>query len=407
MNRALVISIAAAWCFVPILAGTEDESAATLGQSFRQGKFSVGMRYRIENVSEDAIAKETWASTLRTSLAYRTLPWKGFGLYAEFEDVSDLGLRDEHDNSAPGSLWNAVTDRPVIADPDLTEVNQIGFRLSAIPNTTIDVGRQAISIDNQRFIGPVAFRQNHQSFEAARVDFRSGDRLRLTWGFIDRVHAVNGAERPMSSHFLHGAWVIAGAGTLAAQAFLLDYDRASDAGLSSNTWGVQWRGSPALKGEWQLPYHVEWAEQSDAADNPAEFDASYARVEVGVKNKNWSAGGGYELLEGRAGEGRFTTPLATLHAFNGWADKFLSTPADGLQDLFVTAGYTRQAWTAALEAHDYSADSGSADYGSEIDLRLLWQSAWKQTIGLEVAFYDADEFSTDTEKLWLFTSWSF
>jgi hypothetical protein len=38
----------------------------------------------------------------------------------------------------------------------------------------------------------------------------------------------------------------------------------------------------------------------------------------------------------------FTTPLATLHKFQGWADKFLTTPVNGLADLYVNAGYTRK-----------------------------------------------------------------
>ena len=31
-------------------------------------------------------------------------------------------------------------------------------------------------------------------------------------------------------------------------------------------------------------------------------------------------------------EAGFNTPLATLHAFNGWADRFLTTPVKGLAD---------------------------------------------------------------------------
>ena len=39
-------------------------------------------------------------------------------------------------------------------------------------------------------------------------------------------------------------------------------------------------------------------------------------------------------------DGQLQTPLATLHAFNGWADMFLTTPANGLQDLYFRASYT-------------------------------------------------------------------
>ena len=34
-------------------------------------------------------------------------------------------------------------------------------------------------------------------------------------------------------------------------------------------------------------------------------------------------------------ETSFATPLATLHKFNGFADQFLATPSQGLEDKFL------------------------------------------------------------------------
>ena len=47
--------------------------------------------------------------------------------------------------------------------------------------------------------------------------------------------------------------------------------------------------------------------------------------------------GGYELLGSDDGKVAFNTPLATKHKFNGWADKFLGTPKEGLEDVYLTA----------------------------------------------------------------------
>ena len=45
---------------------------------------------------------------------------------------------------------------------------------------------------------------------------------------------------------------------------------------------------------------------------------------------------GYEVLEGAPTGGlAFVTPLATLHKFQGWADKFLATPASGIEDAYI------------------------------------------------------------------------
>ena len=43
---------------------------------------------------------------------------------------------------------------------------------------------------------------------------------------------------------------------------------------------------------------------------------------------------GYEVLGADNGVG-FATPLATGHKFQGWADKFLTTPGDGIEDVYI------------------------------------------------------------------------
>src|SRR3546814_3293516 len=63
----------------------------------------------------------------------------------------------------------------------------------------------------------------------------------------------------------------------------------------------------------------------------------------------------------------FQTPLATLHAFNGWADRFLSTPGNGLEDIYVGVGGKHGQWNWQALWHDFSADRGGADYGTELD----------------------------------------
>ncbi len=62
-------------------------------------------------------------------------------------------------------------------------------------------------------------------------------------------------------------------------------------------------------------------------------------------------------------------------------------------------------WLARL--HDFSAESAADDYGGELDLQLLYRAPWKQVFALKGALYDADRLSTDTEKWWLWTSYSF
>ena len=117
---------------------------------------------------------------------------------------------------------------------------------------------------------------------------------------------------------------------------------------------------------------------------------------------------GYEVLgAGESGPGNraFQTPLATKHAFQGWADQFLTTPADGLRDAYAgvvvpLAGGKAQAWY-----HDFRSDRGSYRYGREFN--LSWERAVPQLKGLSVLlkaarYRSSDELRTrDADKLWV------
>ena len=114
---------------------------------------------------------------------------------------------------------------------------------------------------------------------------------------------------------------------------------------------------------------------------------------------------GYEVLGSDNGRGSFQTPLATLHKFNGWADKFLGTPAGGLEDLYGSLSY-KVGVDGPLKGmkfdavyHDFSADIGG-DYGSEIDLQVSKKFGKNYYAGLKFAHYSADGFATDTQKIW-------
>ena len=118
------------------LPSAADETADNLLDAITKGTFSLNLRYRYEDVDQTGFDDRGKASTLRTMAGYRTRWWKGIEAYLEFEDVHNLGLSNDHNNAGAGSLWNGVTDRPVIPDPALTEFNQayLGWRpLRSLP----------------------------------------------------------------------------------------------------------------------------------------------------------------------------------------------------------------------------------------------------------------------------------
>jgi hypothetical protein len=114
---------------------------------------------------------------------------------------------------------------------------------------------------------------------------------------------------------------------------------------------------------------------------------------------------GYEELGSDGGVAAFQTPLATLHAFNGWADLFLTTPATGLRDYYAGVGKTfavpfLPGLKADLTYHEFDSEFGGLDYGSEWDASLGFKLGPVALLA-KYARYEASGFAVDTEKFWL------
>ncbi len=394
-------ALATAMVAAPTPAAAGD--AATFREALVDGTPSLSLRYRFESVDDDAFTENGYASTLRAALGYATRSWHGFSARVEVQSVLDLGYENRHDDRGGGRHWNGVTDRPVIADPSLTGFYQAYVQWRAASGTTVKVGRQAILLDNVRFVGNVGWRQFHQSFDALRLDATLGADTRLTYAYVWKQNRIFGDSRAMGTHLLNLGGKLGGA-TLTGYAYLVDYDAP---GPSTLTLGARLAGSlPA--GEISLPYDLEAAKQSDAGDNPREVDAWYYRIGGGVAVSGFTVRLAYEVLEATGhGGAAFSTPLATLHAWNGWADMFLRTPDAGLEDLALTLGYRAGGWKLLATYHDFAPERGGKDYGTEFDLLFAYTTSWKQTFALKAAAYDAEAYGRDVTKIWAFTAWAF
>jgi hypothetical protein len=120
----------------------------------------------------------------------------------------------------------------------------------------------------------------------------------------------------------------------------------------------------------------EFAHQTNYANNPLSISLNYWLGEASATYAGFTGLVGYEVLEGNGTIG-FATPLATLHAFNGWADMFLTTPTNGLKDLYLKASYglpadflEMRSLTGIVTWHDFTTDNLSAGIGSEWDASL-------------------------------------
>ena len=369
------------------------------------GKWWLQLRYRYENVDEDGFSKQARASTLRTVLGYETAPLSGFSALIEFEDVSVIG------NDLYNDTLNGVTDRPVVADPDGTEINQSYLKFEN-DDWLAKLGRQRIVLGNHRFVGDVGWRQNEQTFDAFSVAVDAPGEIEGFYAYVHNVNRVFGDNSPMGdhsmdSHLLNVSREFAPVGKVTGYVYYLDYDTVTT--LSSTSVGARLQGSAEVSADSSVTWTAEYAHQVDAADNPDDVSADYIHAVVGGQMDWFSARVGLEILEGAGSAdpaNNFKTPLATGHRFNGWADKFLTTPASGLQDLYVavTAEHGKAGLTVVY--HDFQAEQGSSDYGSEFDIVATY-SIEHGMLGVKYANYMSDTFATDTQKLWLWVSFDF
>jgi hypothetical protein len=381
----------------------DDSGGSTIEQAITSGKAHVDFRYRYEWVDTDAMAEDANASTLRLRLNYATGAWKGWSAFVEADHVAEVLINDFNSGSgtSPGR-----SQYPVVADPRGTDLNQLYVEYAGTDDWRVRIGRQRILLDNQRFVGGVGWRQNEQTYDGFSATFMGFDRAEVFYSYVANVNRIYGdrvdaGDQSQDTHLLNARVNLSDNWTVTGYAYLIDND--DSPASSADTLGIRVNGSIAAQGG-KLSLLGEFASQSDAANAPVSFDADYYRLEVAYDLDNgFGAGLGLESMGGDAtAAGRaFRTPLATLHAFDGWADQFLSTPDAGLEDLFIRAGYKTGPWTFAAVYHDFSAESGSQDFGTELDLSLNRKIGARYGLLFKFAGFDGDGNYADTSKFWL------
>ena len=105
------------------------------------------------------------------------------------------------------------------------------------------------------------------------------------------------------------------------------------------------------------------ARQSDYADNPLSYDAVYYSVQGVLTTGAFTFTGAYEVLGSDDGNAGFRTPVATLHKFQGWTDRFLATPAAGVRDTWFSVGGKVGNATITGVFHAFGADEGGRGRG--------------------------------------------
>ena len=350
-------------------------------------KLSLNARLRYESKIEQGFDHSD-ALTLRVRPGVTILPGKMFSAFIETEHTVAIGedFRALNDTLDPFRANNAQ-----IIDPETNELNQ-GYIQLKNGGFTLKGGRQRIILDNAAHIGNVGWRQNEQTYDGVSLDYKTSD-YSLYYAYASRANRIFGSEAEGAFRELEGdmhffnASANVGASKVGVYSYLLDFSEGlAFPRANSNTYGIQFDGNG---------FHAEYAYQTEAGDQDS-YNASYGHLTYTKKAGSVTYKAGVEYLEED-----FKTPLATVHAFNGFADRFIAhrlglpgAEYDGLTDIYAMASTKVKGVVVKGFVHYYLNDSLSDAYGWEADLVLAKKLSDNLTLLGKSSYYVGDDDNT-------------
>lgn len=409
-NKKCVATVALPVLLSVALTAHGAEIERSLIDAIKSGTPDFDFRLRYEDVQTDVgtAVQGAQALTLRSQVGYQTETWNFMSVGMELSNVTAL---PDDDNYFSGS--NDQTDDAFVPDPEGTELNQIWWAYD-VANTLIKYGRQAVDLDNGRFIGTENWRQNENTVSGLTVQNETLDFVRLSAGLLHRSEGILGDDEDVATlggftdvdaHYLHAKY--RGFLNSFLSLYLIDIDNNDGADdWDSRTQGIRFAGKVDNE-PIGLEYILEYAVQSDAADNPINYRASYYLFEAGVTVHGIKVSWGREML-GADDAGYFVVPLGAKDSFQGWNNQFwnggLGNIAGGIIDQYAGLGYSWDKNSDLLFTHHiYDADettNGIANLGKEwgIHATQKWKN-YRCSIGY--ADYQADQFAEDTRTFWI------
>lgn len=387
---------------------------SVVDQALGDAKILLDARLRYSHADFGTFAQNANGVTYRFRAGFETGAVANTKFLIDFDHVRAL-------NDDFNSTLNGNTQFPVVADPNVTELNRLQLTNTSLDGTKITLGRQRIIHDDARFVGNVGWRQNEQTFDALRIENTSIENLKIDISYVDQVNRIFGDDSPQgrfeSDSYLINAKYTLPTSSLKASirgfAYLLDFENANipavAARLSTQTYGF----AVSLA---QGPLFLDgaFANQTPFGSSTLSYDTNYYTASGGFKKNGFILKGGYEVLGGDGAFG-FVTPLATAHKFNGFADLFLGTPGVGLEDIYVQAGVTKKNVgpfsLLALNGfyHRFSAEEGDAKFGDEIDFVFVMKTKHSKRLKYLVKYanFQSDEFGQDVERLTVEANFTF
>ncbi|MYD44166.1 MAG: hypothetical protein F4W90_09795 [Gammaproteobacteria bacterium] len=376
-------------------------------------RFDASVRIRYANI-DDNVNQNANALTASVHITLRTPDLNGFSATLTTEHVNDFGIDSYNDGGTNGQVQYAAE-----VDPSGTELDE-GFIQYANEDWRVRWGRQYIDFGTgpQRFISSVRWRQNYQTFDALTVDSQVNDKLHVEGAIFEKVYRVIGRDHPnraarewdMDGFGIHSTYAITPKVNLEGYALNLDF--VDNDLLSARTLGLKLDGDCGFVNGSCV---IDLATQSPLSDSVADYNVQYLHTTIEIpfanfakQNTSGSVAFRATLLEGD-GENSFKTPLAALHAFAGWSDRFLvNTPTVGLTDIQLRLAEKLLGWDVQANLHHLRASRETEErkFGNEIDLlasRTLGKYKWL----FKLAHFQGNEdwrphsYGTNVTKAWV------
>ena len=389
-------------------------NATALDYQWQNHALELGGRARLAKVEAEENAR---AASLLIRFGLMSEWSSQFKTLVEVDHV-ELAWENEFSN---GVNFNGT---PVIPDVAGTDLNQA--LISYAPTNSLEflLGREAVVVGNQRFIGTNGFWQNEQTLDIAgfKLDFASASEI--SYRYVDNANRINGDDadkrlNPERSPF-EAALANANNGKRPAK-FLGDHDHDShllfakfkewdytelqayyfdmnieDAEpLSNKTLGLRYEYRGRLNRLRALAF-AEWATQERSEVN-ADANLQYQNVGAGLGYRSHQLSLHYERLSEDNGIS-FVTPLASLHDENGWADKFLVTPVSGLQDYSLQYIWRNSPIKIDTRYHVFNADDNHRTLGNELDIDIEFTLAKNHILLVRYADFSAKDPGLSDEK---------
>jgi hypothetical protein len=439
----------------------EEPADYTFTDAIKAGKNLTNFRLRYENVSQDGNApgitpaqplKNANALTLRSLIGWQTAPYNNFSFAAQLINVSKLDS-DFNDSTPLSGPLNSASNQPnklayaKVVDPDYTGINQLYIDWTGIRDTKLRLGRQQVNLDNVRFIGDIGFRQDMQVFDGASVLNKTITNTDVYLAHYEAVRQINTQLRTGGAlEVLNIKYNITPTESLVGYGYFSGFDELGfgnawfgagtlnngtkpniSANQSNKILGLRLDGAHPVNTDFKVLYTAEYANQSHYDSGDSRINAHYYKLGGGVGYDSFTIRADQELLSSNNGEYAFQTPFGTNHLFQGWVDKFLTTPKEGIQDSFITAAYKFKDFVFSAEYHLFNSDTdfhkvtgGTGDkYGTEFDAAVAYNYSKNITTKVEYGdFSESDQYQPtatvsqtsrfrDTKKVWLTAMYTF